>query len=233
MEISEQLKNFLKDPEIISLINKDEWELIYNKLYRSDIIGEFSEVLVKSGLYTTAFNSMKCIPKKAFYKSKIDHFIIPNEVVEIGDIAFDSCYFLKDIVIPESVEVIGASAFYNCDLLSLRIPDSVKHIEYNAFLKCNSITNLVIGDGVIDIGNNAFKYVFNLVELTIGKNVAQIGSDAFTGCDNLRKANYKGTMENWKNIEIQGNNKRLYRCKIMCTDGILKYDKQNSQWIKA
>lgn len=38
MKVSEQLKHFLKDPEIISLMNNDKWELIYNKLYSKDYI---------------------------------------------------------------------------------------------------------------------------------------------------------------------------------------------------
>ncbi len=86
---------------------------------------------------------------------------IPREingkpVTDIGN-AFNSCYKLTCITIPESVTIIRDGAFVGCEnLTDINIPDSVTMIGYAAFNKCTSLTNITIPESVTSIGEFAF-----------------------------------------------------------------------------
>ncbi len=70
-------------------------------------------------------------------------FIIPNDVINIGDRAFHYCWELGSIVIGDGVTSIGDSAFYNCDnLTSIVIGNGVTSIEAYAFSDCDDLTSV-------------------------------------------------------------------------------------------
>ena len=65
---------------------------------------------------------------------------IPNSVEEIGDSAFYNCSSLTSITIPEGVTSIGEAAFYDCSsLTSVTVPESVTNIGIQAFGMVNNI----------------------------------------------------------------------------------------------
>lgn len=77
-------------------------------------------------------------------------------VTEIGVSAFSDSG-ISEVFIPESVTVIGAFAFSNCDFLTrVVIPDGVKTISDSAYLGCNNITTIYLGCGLTGIGKQAF-----------------------------------------------------------------------------
>lgn len=101
-----------------------------------------------------------------------------------------------------SVGKIDNNAFYNKQLISVIIPDSVTMIDYNAFAN-NQITNLTIPNSVISISESAFENnnittlsidmnnipenfsniygIENLTKLDLGNHVQTIGASAFSG----------------------------------------------------
>lgn len=63
----------------------------------------------------------------------------------VTEIPQRSCHStaIETIAIPDTVEVIGEYAFYNCQKLkSIKIPVSLKQIEAHAFLQCKEITDV-------------------------------------------------------------------------------------------
>ena len=69
--------------------------------------------------------------------------IIPNDVIRIGEEAFNGCTGLTSIVIPNSVTNIGAIAFELCtNLTSVTIGSGVTQIEESAFADCNSLISI-------------------------------------------------------------------------------------------
>ena len=86
--------------------------------------------------------------------------------------------------IPNSVISIGSSSFtsYNDNLTSVNIPNSVTHIESNAFSFCHGLTSVAIPNSVIKIENNAFAHSSGITSVIIGSSVKEFGTEVFTGC---------------------------------------------------
>ena len=100
-----------------------------------------------------------------------------------------------EVVIPESVErdgvayrvtSIGYRAFYyDSNLNSVTIPNSVESIETEAFYHCSGLTSVTIGNSVTVIGQGAFNVCSCLLSVTIPNSVTSIGNMAFQGCTGL------------------------------------------------
>lgn len=89
------------------------------------------------------------------------------------------------VIIPETVQTIGAYAFYGCTDLTgdLAIPDSVKTIDNAAFYG-TGITALTLGKEVQTIGESAFAACTDLTgDLVIPDSVTTIGESAFSRKD--------------------------------------------------
>ena len=116
-------------------------------------------------------------------------------VTSIGDYAFDSCYSLTRVTIPDSVTSIGNGAFSWCSgLTSVTIPDSVTSIGYGAFSECISLTSVTIPDGVTSIGYGAFSHCAGLTSVTIPGSVTSIGDYAFSECLILTSVTIPGSV---------------------------------------
>lgn len=84
-----------------------------------------------------------------------------------------------EVVIPEGVEIIGRSAFYDCkSLKSVTIPEGVQIIGDYAFFNCSSLTEVKIPDSMIKIGNSAFSACGSLQSMVIPQGVNSIGGYA-------------------------------------------------------
>lgn len=83
--------------------------------------------------------------------------IIPEGCVEIGECAFWRCDKVREVVIPESVEVIRFKAFSYCwNLKKVSIPESVREIGRLAFERCSMLEEVVIPESVENIRAYAF-----------------------------------------------------------------------------
>ena len=108
----------------------------------------------------------------------IHEVILPEGVQIIGNGAFAGCEWLKSIVIPASVrtieakafkktglteielkeglEEIGEDAFSLTSLLKVRIPETVRSIQSEAFAGCENLKEVYISSGVGHFGENIF-----------------------------------------------------------------------------
>ncbi len=145
----------------------------------------------------------------------------------IGDFAFENCYNLTSVTIPDSVTSIGGYAFSDCyDLTSITIPDSVTTIGESAFYNCDSLTSVTIPDSVTTIGESAFEDCKSLTSVTIGDSVTSIGASAFYDCYKLveviNKSSLTITAGSYDNGEV------AYYAKQVITDELdSKIIKQN------
>ena len=108
----------------------------------------------------------------------------------IGTYAFQHCYSLTQINIPDSVTSIETRAFFDCrSLTQINIPDSVTSIGANAFQFCYSLTQINIPDSVTIIGTYAFRNCYSLTQINIPDSVTIIEIGAFFDCYSLTQIN--------------------------------------------
>lgn len=120
------------------------------------------------------------------YNGAATEVVVPNSVKIIGAYAFRNCIGITSVVLPDSVQEIGESAFRDCTALtSVVIPDSVQKIGSHAFENCKSLASVKIPDSVQKIGDHAFAYCKSLASVKIPDSVQKIGDYAFYGCSSL------------------------------------------------
>ena len=125
--------------------------------------------------------------------------------------------------IKEGTLSIGPDAFERCfNLTKIVIPDSITSIGNSAFDWCSSLTSVTIPDSVTSIGYCAFAYCSSLTEVVIGNSVTSIDWCAFADCSSLTSITFNGTVEEWNAIE-KGNdwNYGVPAKEVVCTGGIV------------
>lgn len=111
------------------------------------------------------------IPPKGFFKqTKLQEVVLPDTIKTIEISAFNSCFSLKQINFPPSLEIISKMAFKYCGMDIIKIPEGVKEIHDDAFLGCP-----------------------NLKVLYLPKSLERVGKRAFLGCNRLLFVYYYAT----------------------------------------
>lgn len=90
--------------------------------------------------------SLKYICEYAFS----EHFMLENIVFAenskleyIGPDAFNRCYNLKELVLPDSVTYIGGYAFYKCTSLErVKLSYNLEYIGYSCFAECTALNSI-------------------------------------------------------------------------------------------
>ncbi|MBQ8389279.1 MAG: leucine-rich repeat protein [Clostridia bacterium] len=155
-------------------------------------------------------DSLKYIGRGAFLTcTQIYISEFPTGLERIEDYAFYGCVLSiygedYNLVLPEGLQYIGRSAFYQNNILGITIPGSCKYVGDYAFFSCTDMwgylldtkpedgipadthNRLVIGDGVEYIGTRAFFKCSELTEAVIPDSVTEMGIRAFYGCESLR-----------------------------------------------
>ena len=76
----------------------------------------------------------------------------------------------KNVVIPNTVEIIGYESFLCCGIRSVSVPQSVTTIERRAFYGCGGLETINIPSTVSSIGEKAFDYCSSLSNLSVDAN---------------------------------------------------------------
>lgn len=135
---------------------------------------------------------------------------IPFYIQTIGPNAFNKCSKLKlevldsfvfydfasnEFQIPQSFDTIKKSAFYDfLSLTSIKIPSSVKKIEYHTFEKCQSLKTVTFSEDsyLKSIGSFAFSECSKLETISIPSSVKEIEDRAFEKCKSLTAFVFSG-----------------------------------------
>ena len=124
-------------------------------------------------------------------------------VKEIGNGAFQNCYALTQIQLPNTITEIRYHAFYSCDNLnSVTIPRSVTHMA-EAVFQYSGIRHANFTEGIRNISGYTFYDCKSLQSVSLPVSVTTISGYAFSGCSDLTDIYYAGTQELWRSIEIE------------------------------
>lgn len=210
----------------LSIEKIDEYAFAYCKNLQKielreglDIIGQYAfsnctsltEVTIPDGVQIVSWGMFE-------YCSSLQKVHIPDSVKIINARAFCSCNNLKEIALPDTLERICSEAFRgSLDGVDLVIPGSVKTIEGNSFYS-SLITSAYVPDGVTEIGGYAFGECLNLTSMSLPNSLQTIDAAGIYHAENLKSIEFRGTMEEWNQIEIK-TEAILSGTVIMCTDG--------------
>jgi hypothetical protein len=121
---------------------------------------------------------------------------IPNSVKIIGASAFHGCSRLKSVILPDSLQILGGGAFYECySLESVNLSECkcLQAIYSDTFNNCHLLTSIVVPDGVTSIGGGAFWACYSLESLTFPKSVNYIDYMIVASCHSLKLIDCKAT----------------------------------------
>ena len=153
------------------------------------------------------------------------------------DGVFYGCNFVCELIIPDSVEIIGGGTFGGCRNLygEIRLPDGLQWLGPGAFEGCENFTgnivipqgvtsipyncfngtwvggSLVLHDGVTTIGTGAFANTGLKGELRLPKDLEVISHEVFYNCD------FSGELVLPKNLYTIGNKAFAYNWRLMGT----------------
>ena len=106
--------------------------------------------------------------------------------VKIDDKTFYNFNNLEKVILPDSMEDIGISAFAFCSSLEeIKLPQNIKRIRQYTFDSCTSLEKIIIPEGVEVIEKNAFWQCKNLKKVILPKTLEIIQDNAFLSCNNL------------------------------------------------
>ena len=124
--------------------------------------------------------------------------MISDNIVNIGNFAFNNCWSLNSIIVDpfnnfySSVDGVLFNKSQNTLIQcpgaktgSYTIPDSVTSIGGLAFDNCSKLTNITIDTNITSIGFAAFQETQGLTNIIIPNSVTTIGNSAFFACHNL------------------------------------------------
>ncbi len=121
----------------------------------------------------------------------------------------------------------AVSGIGSCTDTELNIPSKyngvpVIGIAESAFLKCNTITKVIIPSSVESIADDAFYWCSELLSVEMRKSVKKIGEDAFYYCRRLVEFRYTGSAEDWHFLD-KGERWDMDtgEYKVYCSDKIL------------
>lgn len=214
-----QAGDFLFDKEdrfIISYIGDDEIVTIPSQIEGIKVEGIDNKFINgKNG----GFIDNKNI-KKIIFENGIRYIGTKSNTVTDG--VFQGCSNLEKVVLPETLEYIGKSAFSKCiNLKDINIPNSVTEIGESAFSYCESIENIELSDNLKMLGNSTFAYSINLETIILSKNTSFKYTDidgsivdsqnVFEGCINLININiyYVPSDDEFKRLEKQLLNQNI------------------------
>ena len=162
-------------------------------------------------------------------QDRTGNFTIPSTVTTINDFAMNGCAKVTgELVIPDSVQTIGRSAFEGTGFTSLNLGNSVKEIGVSAFYNCATMTgNLVIPASVTTIGENAFAKTgfngkldfqaqieefpaaifkeLNFTSVSFSDSVKTIGDHAFENCKLLTTVTFGQGLETIGSFAFEGS----------------------------
>ena len=142
---------------------------------QADLIFNGTEAVFREGLISVENGICK-------RKPNIFKVCIPDSVLVIEDNAFYQCLNLKEVIFSSNLAEIGSQCFCYTKIKSLEFPDSLKVIGNSAFNSCKLLQEINMTDSVMDIGAGAFANCIALEKVVLSSSLTEISKQLFAAC---------------------------------------------------
>ena len=184
------------DGETSTITNIDSfnWKLVYTSEHTYANSGDYIITLEVNGSASISGNSYCTYILRSANDSHTNHYVYANTIkkIEIGnnislsDYAFNNCYSLLTITIPNGITKINSYAFHYCySLSSISIPSGVTSLYVETFYYCYSLLTVSLPSSVILIDQRAFYYCYCLKNINIPYGITKIYESVFQNCISL------------------------------------------------
>ena len=170
-------------------------------------------------------------------REELKSMLVPQSVKIIEEYAFSKCVNLRRIKLPDGLLSLGAYAFKECKSLeNITLPGGIKIIRSHAFAECSNLKSVELCEGIVSIGESAFEQCAALATIILpgslkkiqgfytyeddydghGRYIRTVNENpAFSGCQNIKKVYFRGTREQWDQIDMGIGNDSLRNAEII------------------
>ena len=120
-------------------------------------------------------------------------YVVYPSCYEVTNNIFEGCTSLEEVILPEGVTDIEPEAFLGSGIRKINFPESLKRVEWNAFMDCPRLESITITQNLTHIGRSAFENCTGLQEIHFPeKTQYSIGMEAyaFANCSSLKSVEF-------------------------------------------
>lgn len=161
------------------------------------------EIIIPSGVECIGYEAFKNI-------TTLEKITFNSDIIECGPDVFTGCTNITDVYYDGTIKQYCSIEYSNgdgnpmCNGGNFYLLDSNGTTTYRN-KKYTLVTDLILTDDITSIGYCCFRSFNGLNSIAIPTSVNTIDFAAFSGCDNLSKVYYEGTIEQWALIDIDDN----------------------------
>lgn len=90
-------------------------------------------------------------------KDNLERVTIKANVKKIPNNMFSECSNLKEVILPDTIEIIDKYAFYGCNnITTFKFPKQLNKIGDNSFCNCVNLSKIDVNENIETIGSFAF-----------------------------------------------------------------------------
>lgn len=132
----------------------------------------------------------------AFYSCEAKEIVLPESLELIGENVFSYSKRLQKINIPSKIEEISDMSFDTClSLKDISFGNSVKRIGERAFWGCAEIKNLNFPSSLRIIAKSAFESCTKIENILFNEGLERIEHSAFAYCGLVKELNFPSTLK--------------------------------------
>ena len=107
---------------------------------------------------------------------------------------------------------------------NIDIPSNIERISKYAFARCYGLSDVVLPEGLKFIDEGAFMNCCLMESITLPSTLEVIDFGAFQGCAKLAILHFRGTVDQWLNVNEKDDSLRGSAHRIICSDGIFDFE---------
>lgn len=194
-------------PESVRFFTKDSFSYNFNNLkwetpwfvYKDGFIytKDFTGCILQHLVDAKIDNRVKIIERNCFHYMNVKGICLPSGLEKIKEHAFSCSTIDENLAIPESVMVVGNSAFSSCDGLKyLRLNQKLRSLGEWCFSFCQELEMVSFPNSceIRVISNHAFHNCRNLRKLELPSSLRSIDDEAFQWCSSLEEICFPETL---------------------------------------